>query len=64
VPCPNPGAVVCVGSSQFGLCNINNCAVPQQLAEGTHCTDGEIRKRDHIRRHIARHEARHHGHVL
>ncbi|KAK5166608.1 uncharacterized protein LTR77_008151 [Saxophila tyrrhenica] len=58
VSCSNPGGVVCIGSKSFGLCNINNCAVPQALAAGTHCEAGEIRKRDHVRRHV--HGARHH----
>ncbi|KAK3057685.1 hypothetical protein LTR09_001869 [Extremus antarcticus] len=59
VACTNPGGVVCIGTAQFGLCNINNCAVPQALAAGTHCEAGEIRKRDNVRRHLSRHARRH-----
>ncbi|KAL9084830.1 MAG: hypothetical protein Q9165_007898 [Trypethelium subeluteriae] len=39
--CSTPGQVVCFGD-QWGLCNTNNCAVIQQLAAGTHCTDNKI----------------------
>ena len=55
VSCSSPGAVVCIGTSQFGICNINNCALPQALAAGTHCNSGVIQKRDHVRRHIGHH---------
>jgi hypothetical protein len=41
VPCSNDGAVVCIGSSQFGLCN-RGCAVPQALAAGMACVNGAI----------------------
>ncbi|KAJ4373702.1 hypothetical protein N0V86_007845 [Didymella sp. IMI 355093] len=40
-PCTNDGAVVCIGTSSFGLCN-RGCAVPQALAAGMACTDGTI----------------------
>lgn len=40
-PCTNDGAVVCIGTSSFGLCN-RGCAVSQQLAAGMACTDGAI----------------------
>ncbi|KAK3707619.1 hypothetical protein LTR37_011967 [Vermiconidia calcicola] len=54
VPCSNPGGVVCISDTQFGLCNIDNCALPQPLAPGTHCQGDQILKRSHIR-HAARH---------
>ena len=40
-PCNNDGAVVCIGASQFGLCN-HGCVVPQPLANGMSCTGGAI----------------------
>ena len=40
-PCDNDGAVVCIGASQFGLCN-HGCVVPQPLANGMSCTGGAI----------------------
>lgn len=40
-PCSNDGAVVCIGSNQFGLCN-HGCAVPQALANGMSCSAGAI----------------------
>lgn len=40
-PCTNDGAVVCIGTSSFGLCN-HGCAVAQQLAAGMACTNGAI----------------------
>jgi hypothetical protein len=55
VSCSSPGSVVCIGSSQFGICDVDNCAVPQALAAGTHCSGGVVAKRDHVRRHIAHH---------
>jgi len=55
VSCSKPGCVVCIGSNQFGLCDINNCAVPQALADGTSCSGGVVAKRHmtHGRRHLA-----------
>ena len=51
--CTVPGAVVCIGTTQFGLCDTNMCAVPQALADGTVCSGGVIARRDrHVRRHI------------
>ncbi|KAL9060896.1 MAG: hypothetical protein Q9162_000340 [Coniocarpon cinnabarinum] len=60
VPCNNPGQVVCIGSAQFGICDMNNFAVPQPLAQGTHCQGGKIAKRSvggfsHKARHAAAH---------
>jgi hypothetical protein len=40
-PCTNDGAVVCMGSKQFGLCN-RGCAVAQDLALGMTCTNGAV----------------------
>lgn len=40
-PCTEDGAIVCVGSSQFGLCN-RGCVVAQDLAAGMTCTNGAI----------------------
>lgn len=50
VSCPTPGSIICIGTTQFGLCNIDNCAVPEALAAGTSCSGGTISKRDHVRR--------------
>jgi hypothetical protein len=40
-PCTNDGAVVCIGSNQFGLCN-RGCAVAQDLAAGMACSKGVV----------------------
>jgi hypothetical protein len=40
-PCTNDGAVVCIGSNQFGLCN-RGCAVAQDLAAGMACSGGVV----------------------
>ncbi|KAK3679844.1 hypothetical protein LTR78_000220 [Recurvomyces mirabilis] len=55
VACSNPGAVVCIGTTQFGLCDISNCAVPEALASGTTCSGGVIARRSvrHGRRQLA-----------
>ncbi|KAJ9628530.1 hypothetical protein H2203_002431 [Taxawa tesnikishii (nom. ined.)] len=42
IACPTPGAVICIGSSQYGICNTDNCAIPQPLADGTQCTSDHI----------------------
>ncbi|KAK8203390.1 hypothetical protein M8818_005281 [Zalaria obscura] len=42
VTCTTPGAVTCIGSDQWGMCNIDNCAVPMALAAGTVCENGVI----------------------
>lgn len=54
VSCETPGSVVCIGSSQWGLCNIDNCAVPQELSAGTSCSAKVVSKRvsSHFLRHI------------
>ncbi|KAK5132910.1 hypothetical protein LTR08_008356 [Meristemomyces frigidus] len=56
--CSNEGAVVCNGSSQFGLCN-HGSVVFQSVASGTTCQDGVVQKRGiaqhpHARRHALR----------
>lgn len=43
--CPTVGGVICIGNTQFGICNTNYCAVPQLLAAGTICSAGAITKR-------------------
>lgn len=43
--CSSNGAVVCIGSDSFGICN-NGYAVKQALAAGTTCSNGTISKRD------------------
>ncbi|KAF1834094.1 hypothetical protein BDW02DRAFT_499108 [Decorospora gaudefroyi] len=40
-PCTSDGAVVCIGTSQFGLCN-RGCAVAQDLAAGMMCSGGAV----------------------
>ena len=54
IACASDGAVVCIGSSQFGICD-HGCAVPQPLAAGTSCSAGVIAKRSsgrHMRHHV------------
>jgi hypothetical protein len=41
VPCDTDGAIVCIGSNQFGVCNWGT-AVPQSLTAGTVCSNGVI----------------------
>lgn len=59
-PCTNDGAVVCIGTGFFGLCN-RGCAVAQQLAAGMACTDGAIiaavSKRSFPRAHLHKRHA-------
>lgn len=40
-PCSNDGAVVCIGTKQFGICN-RGCVVAQALATGTKCSNGTV----------------------
>ncbi|KAF1954140.1 hypothetical protein CC80DRAFT_128579 [Byssothecium circinans] len=42
--CTTDGAVVCIGSSQFGICS-NGVATPMALAAGTTCSGGKISRR-------------------
>lgn len=60
VPCTSNGAVVCIGTTQFGMCNFG-CAIPQALAAGTTCSNGTISKRKVIRR-IRPHAVAHRRH--
>lgn len=55
VSCTSPGNIVCIGTTQFGMCDINMCAIPQPVAAGTTCSSGVISKRDHVRRSIRAH---------
>lgn len=49
--CSTPGALVCNGPNQWGLCNNGN-VVWQAVAAGTTCSNGAIQKRStHIKRH-------------
>ncbi|CBY00311.1 predicted protein [Plenodomus lingam JN3] len=64
-PCSNDGAVVCIGNSQFGICN-RGCAVAQDLAAGMSCSDGVVvsstkRSVRFPRAHLHRHLHRRHG---
>jgi hypothetical protein len=43
-PCTTDGAVVCIGTDSFGLCNFGY-AVAQKLAEGTTCSNGQLSRR-------------------
>jgi hypothetical protein len=42
--CSSPGAIVCNGEKQFGLCN-NGSVVWQDVAAGTACVNGVVSKR-------------------
>lgn len=43
-PCTTDGAVVCIGTDSFGLCNFG-FAVPQKLAAGMTCSNGALSRR-------------------
>lgn len=43
-PCTNDGGVVCIGASNFGICD-RGCAVSQPLAAGVKCANGQISRR-------------------
>jgi len=65
VSCPTPGQVICIDDKTFGICNIDNCAVPQAVAAGTTCSNNIVSKRDVVRRRnsrIHRHIPNHIGH--
>jgi hypothetical protein len=40
-PCTEDGAVVCIGATQFGICN-RGCAVAQDVAAGMSCSAGVV----------------------
>ncbi|KXT03419.1 hypothetical protein AC578_1578 [Pseudocercospora eumusae] len=54
VACDTPGSIICIGAGQFGLCDINNCAVPQALAGDTRCNANVIARRAKYLTHIKR----------
>jgi hypothetical protein len=43
-PCTTESSLVCIDSENFGICT-GGCAVPQQVAAGTTCSNGQIVKR-------------------
>ncbi|KAF2448913.1 lytic polysaccharide monooxygenase [Karstenula rhodostoma CBS 690.94] len=43
-PCDSDGAVVCIGTDSFGLCNFGY-AVAQKLADGMSCSNGQLSRR-------------------
>ncbi|KAK5124833.1 hypothetical protein LTR16_003451 [Cryomyces antarcticus] len=45
IPCTKLDEFVCIGKSEFGICEPDNCATPQPLAQGTTCTNGNVQKR-------------------
>lgn len=44
VACATDGELICIGAQQFGICNFGY-ALPQDLAAGTACANGQIAKR-------------------
>jgi hypothetical protein len=57
-PCTNNGGLICVSSTQFGICD-NGCAIAQAVAAGTTCSNGAIIA---MKRRSARHpHSRRHG---
>ncbi|CAK3937275.1 Hypothetical predicted protein [Lecanosticta acicola] len=61
VSCPTPGDIICVDSTHFGICDVDNCAIPMDVAAGTTCANGKISKR-WSKRDIEKHRRRHtHG---
>ncbi|KAF2492361.1 hypothetical protein BU16DRAFT_551997 [Lophium mytilinum] len=64
VPCSTNGAIVCIGSTQFGVCNWG-FATPQALAAGTTCTNGQIgTKKRAVRRRLPVHFRRHGSNLI
>jgi len=41
-PCDHPGALICIDATHFGICDVDNCAIPQPVAVGTICQNGAI----------------------
>jgi hypothetical protein len=54
VSCPSPGALICIDEHTFGICDIDNCAVPRPVALGTTCSNNIVSKRDVVRRRSSR----------
>ena len=50
-PCSEDGALVCIGSDSFGICD-HGSAVSRPLAKGTVCRNGVISGANRFRRHI------------
>ena len=50
VQCSAPGELVCIGATHFGICDMNKCAVSQDVAPGTMCSNGKIVQREKSRR--------------
>ena len=50
-PCYEEGALICIGSDSFGICD-HGAAVKRALAKGTACTNGVISGMSRFRRHI------------
>ncbi|KAF2815845.1 uncharacterized protein BDZ99DRAFT_124546 [Mytilinidion resinicola] len=64
VPCSTNGAIVCIGSTQFGVCNWG-FAAPQDLAAGTTCSNGQIgTKKRVVRRRLPVHFRRHGSNLI
>ncbi|KXT11139.1 hypothetical protein AC579_4938 [Pseudocercospora musae] len=69
VSCPTPGDLVCVDATHFAICDVDQCALPQAVAPGTRCRNGEIMRRKRKRsQHLQDHQrkAGHthgHGHI-
>lgn len=56
VSCPTPGDIICVDDTHFGICDLDHCALPQAVAPGTRCTNGQIMRR---RRKRSQHHQQH-----
>ena len=54
-PCPEDGALICIGSDSFGICD-HGSAVSRPLAKGTVCRDGIISSASRFRRHLHAHK--------
>lgn len=54
VSCPSPGDLMCIDETHFGICDVDFCAVPRQVASGTTCSNNSVDKRDVVRRRISR----------
>ena len=54
-PCSEDGALVCIGSDSFGICD-HGSAVSRPLAQGTVCRDGTISSASRFRRHLHAHK--------